>query len=225
MSPTELMQTTNLSIPLNKSTPVKAKERPVVYITAKAGYKMRALIQSCGIEVAWHMLIQREDNTFRILDILVYPQKASGAYVESDDDRYMEWLVALTDEEHAMLHGQGHSHVNMGTFPSGVDMDHRDRLLRHVPKDGFYIFLITNKQGNQSFTIYDKAKSCIYEPTDVNVVQAEVAWAEKQLKQFLKKIGGKQSGPEKESGLLRPEQLEIDSPSDWTGCDRIYGSY
>ena len=39
----------------------------------------------------------------------------------------------------------GHSHVNMGTSPSSVDLNHQEEILRMLGDNDFYIFMIWNK--------------------------------------------------------------------------------
>ena len=64
---------------------------------------------------------------------------------------------------------QGHSHVNMGVSPSGVDDKHRQQILDQLEKDMFYIFMIWNKSLTVHTLVYDMARNVLYEDKDVDV--------------------------------------------------------
>jgi len=64
---------------------------------------------------------------------------------------------------------QGHSHVNMGVSPSGVDERHRQQILDQLDEDMFYIFMIWNKALKTHTLIYDMAYNILYEDKNVSV--------------------------------------------------------
>jgi hypothetical protein len=64
---------------------------------------------------------------------------------------------------------QGHSHVNMGVSPSGVDERHRQQILEQLEIDMFYIFMVWNKSLSVHTLIYDMQRNILYEDKDVEV--------------------------------------------------------
>lgn len=149
------------------------KREATVYYSELAWLKMQTLIREFDKEVAWHGLAYRgEDPTkdeYIIRDILVYPQEVAAATVNTDQEKYQSWLMSHDDEVFNNIRMQGHSHVNMGVTPSGVDTSLYDRILEQLDDTMFYIFLIYNKRGDKTYKIYDLAKNVLFETADVTV--------------------------------------------------------
>lgn len=148
-------------------------EKATLYFDPLAWRKMLALVKEFDKEVAWHGVAYRGDdetkNEYYITDILVYPQKVTGATVNTDQEKYEMWLMQHEDEVFNNIRMQGHSHVNMGTTPSGVDETHQAKILEQLEDDMFYIFLIWNKSNSKFIKIYDLKKNILFETTDVSV--------------------------------------------------------
>jgi len=108
-------------------------------------------------------------SEFIIEDIFVYPQEVTGSTVNTDQVAYTEWLYGLDDDTFNTIRMQGHSHVNMGVSPSGVDDKHRQQILDQLEPDMFYIFMIWNKSLSTHTLIYDMASNILYEDKDVEV--------------------------------------------------------
>ena len=144
-----------------------------LFYTEKAWIKQQALIDNFSDEVAWHGIAKRgEDESvdeYIIEDILVYPQEVTGATVNTDQEEYQNWLYEHDDEVFDNIRMQGHSHVNMGVTPSGVDDSLYERILGQLDDEMFYIFLIWNKKGDKTVKIYDLAKNVLFETADVDV--------------------------------------------------------
>lgn len=145
-----------------------------VHFTSLAWRKMTALLSAFDKEVAWHGVAFRSDdeskNEYIIEDIVVYPQEVTGASVEMDTEKYALWLMEnAEDERFNDLHMQGHSHVNMGTSPSSVDLNHQEEILNMLGDDDFYIFMIWNKSLTSNTKIYDMGKNILFENADVSV--------------------------------------------------------
>lgn len=152
----------------------KLSRKATVYFTDLAWVKMQTLIQNFDKEVAWHGVATRgedEEDTYYISDILVYPQTVSGASVEMDVSKYDEWIREHVEDKRFYNIGmQGHSHVDMGVTPSGVDLNHQEEILKQLTEDMFYIFMIWNKSGAHNVTIYDLKKNILFENDDVDVM-------------------------------------------------------
>lgn len=154
----------------NKSFSKPAKDAVEVNFTLEAYHEMCALIDHFSTEVAWHGLVKRLDKThFQITKILIYPQKVTGATVNTDQEEYTKWLYALKDEEFNAVRFQGHSHVNMATNPSGVDMQNQWDMINQLNSTDYYIFMIWNKRREYNVRVIDMADNVIYSGSDVKV--------------------------------------------------------
>jgi len=137
---------------------------PLAYI------KMLALVQHVSDEIAWHGFVERKaDDLFLITDIVVYPQTVTATNVNTDQERYQRWIMEIDDDKFNNLRMQGHSHVNMSTSPSSVDLNHQEQILQQLTGDTFYIFIIWNKRGEHHIKIYDFATNTLYEDRDITV--------------------------------------------------------
>lgn len=145
-------------------------DRIAVMFTPKAFTRMQTLIFSFDSEIAWHGVVRRlDDVTFLIEDILVYPQVVTGVTVNTDQDEYQKWMQSLDDDTFNSLHMQGHSHVNMGVSPSGVDLGHQQQIVSQLDGDHFYIFMIYNRKMEANIKVYDMASNTLYETKDIDV--------------------------------------------------------
>lgn len=148
--------------------------KAVVYFSAEAWAKMTMLIKEFDKEVAWHGVARRtEDESldeYVIDDIVVYPQEVTGATVEMDTEKYALWIQEnIEDERFNHIYMQGHSHVNMGTSPSSVDLNHQEEILGMLGDNDFYIFMIWNKSFASTNKIYDLKKNVMFEDKDITV--------------------------------------------------------
>lgn len=199
----------------SKSTTLSNSKATILY-KELAWRKMQALIKNCDKEIAWHFLCQRGEvgDTFIIEDVIIFPQTVTGATVTSDDLEYAMWVSGLDDEVFSRLSGHGHSHVNMGTSPSGVDLQYqRDMLNNGMNK--FYIFAIWNKSGSNWHTIYDPAANIVWEDADIELeLPPDVydEWALHKIEQFV-------TFPENTVRPLANWPLFLDTPDDCPSDD------
>lgn len=144
-----------------------------VFFTPDAWRKMQALVSDFDKEVAWHGIAHRgEDDSkdeYYITDILVYPQEVTGATVNTDQEKYEIWLMSHDDDVFNNIRMQGHSHVNMGVTPSGVDTSLYDQIIEQLDDEMFYIFMIWNKKKDKTVRIYDIKKNILFDTADVTV--------------------------------------------------------
>lgn len=148
--------------------------------------KIFALVHTYSTEVEWHGVVERTAaDAFYIKDVLVFPHKVTGATVISDQTEYEKWLDTLDNETFNALRFHGHSHVNMGVTPSGVDMTYRHNILNNfgmpsATSDLFYIFLIFNKRGDISGEIYDLQNNALYSKStntdEIDIVVEDCDW-------------------------------------------------
>jgi len=142
----------------------------IVWLTPEAYRKTLALVTGFSSEVAWHGTVTRSaNNEFIVEDILVYPQEVTGSTVSTDQAAYTRWLYEQDEETFNRIRMQGHSHVNMGVNPSGVDNQHRAQILAQLESDMFYVFMVWNKSLHVHTLIYDMARNVLYEDDDIEV--------------------------------------------------------
>lgn len=150
------------------------KRRVTINITPDAYAKMATIIMANSDEVGWHGTTEKiSDTEFVIDNIYVYPQTVTAATVDTDDREYANWLMDLdkiSEDIFPNLHFHGHSHVNMSTGPSGVDMGHRDDIVAQLGSEDYYIFMIWNKRLEWSAAVYDMKSNTLYESKDIDVV-------------------------------------------------------
>ena len=140
---------------------------------------MYALVDECDKEIAWDGIVYRDEEKpyiFYITDIIVYPQEVSGATVETDDEKYLEWLNSLDDETFNHRRFNGHSHVRMGVTPSSTDTTYREQSVLNIPD--FFIFGIFNKSKAFNFQIYDIENNIIYDSSDIIFYTPEPDYSE-----------------------------------------------
>lgn len=156
--------------------------KATIRFSERAWIKMFALIHTYSTEVEWHGVVERlEPSVFYIKDVLIFPHEVTGATVTSDQTAYEKWLDTLDNDTFNALRFHGHSHVNMGVTPSGVDMNYRKNILNNfgsptAKSDYFYIFLIFNKKGDISGEIYDLQNNALYSTNDITIVTDESKW-------------------------------------------------
>lgn len=146
-----------------------------LYISPIAYTKMFALVNDFTTEVEWHGLIQRIDESeFELYDILVFPHEVGSATVTSNQEEYEKWLDTIDDTTFNNMKFHGHSHVNMGVTPSGVDESYRESIVSQLPndstKDVFYAFMIVNKKHEIQATIYDVTENAVYDTRNKDLV-------------------------------------------------------
>ena len=153
--------------------------KPTVLVSVIADRKMRELVRQCDKEIGWHGTVSydEEANTYLVEDIFVFPQEVTGATVQSIDEVYGLWLMEFDDDTFNKLRLHGHSHVNMGAFPSGVDTAYQETLTDRV--QDFYIFIILNKRNDYYLCLFDIANNLMYEKEDIHFdaeIDAVEAW-------------------------------------------------
>lgn len=151
-----------------------ADKKATIFFTGEAWAKMAMLLKEFDKEVAWHGVAHRGEDESRdeyvITDIMVYPQTVTGTSVEMDTEKYALWLMEnANDERFDNIHMQGHSHVNMSTTPSGVDLSHQEEILNMLGDADFYIFMIWNKSFSSTNKVYDLKKNILFEDKDISV--------------------------------------------------------
>ena len=132
---------------------------------------MRTLVDNTETEIGWYGVVKKYpglQETYVIEDIIVYPQRVTGATCEQDDNKIFEFEMSLTDEQVNNKRFQGHSHVNMGVTPSGVDEAFYQDLLSQVTD--YFIITVTNKRNEYTTRFYDIANNILYSDVPIQVL-------------------------------------------------------
>ena len=162
---------------------------PTIYITTQAYTKMRMLVDKTTTEIGWYGTVTKVPGltgVYIIEDIIVYPQKVTGATCEQLDDKMFEFEMSLTTDQvnHKRFHG--HSHVNMGTTPSGVDEQFYHDILTQVTD--FFIITVTNKRNEYTTRFYDMEHNILFTDVPISVIDDEGLeldlWYEESKKQL-----------------------------------------
>ena len=147
--------------------------KATVIFKQEAYIKMLTLLMTFESEVGWYAVAHRhgelDDDIYVIDDVLVFPQIVTGTTVDSDDDARIEWFNTISDEELINIRGDFHSHVNMGTSPSGTDDKEVEAVLENLDGDAFRIFMIWNKKLEFTCRIFDMEKNVFFGTKDVDV--------------------------------------------------------
>lgn len=157
-------------IPISDYLKVENAPKAKIKFTITAYLKMWSYIVLHPVEIAWHCTVKRQkDNEFLVTDAFLYPQKVTATTVETDDEKYAQWVDTLNNDVYNDMHMQCHSHVLMSTNPSGTDLAYYRQQLTNTADDSFYIFLIMNKKHERWCHIYDKKNNLIYENNDIDI--------------------------------------------------------
>lgn len=181
---------------LNRTTTRKKKaillapsdEQVTVVFEEKAMCKMLSLIFTCNQEVGWHGIGKKiEHGKYIIDDIFLYPQKTTSTTITAID--YAKWqsdLVINGEEEKLVnLCFHGHSHVDMKTYPSGVDRDFQDDTIKMIQENRFYIFLIINKSMDFYCRIADKEDNSEYLNVSIDTVSGAFSDMNKEYTEYV----------------------------------------
>lgn len=212
----------NSVAPMKESAPAQNKLK--IYYTAEAYSKIVQLVFSHSLEIGWNMVVKKYKDGYRVEDVLVYPQKASGAYIEVDLPRYGLWKGdpdKVSDEADRNLFGQGHSHVNMDVFASTRDQQQQKDEIQ-LKGSGFYLFQIWNKRMDVNSFFYDIDKNILYERNDIELIVEDgnvestefIAESKEMLKEKPKEepkelqVTNKEQKKENRSRRRRPRSFE-----------------
>ena len=154
-----------------KSFSVKAADKIVIRFTPQAYLRCLEMVKTYSSEIGWYGLIRKlGEKEYQVYDIIVCNQKVSGGRVITDDDDMIEFYETLSDEQAEFLHFQAHSHVNMGTTPSSVDLENQASTVKNMGGTGFYLFQIWNKSLDINSFLYDLDHNVFYDKNDIEVV-------------------------------------------------------
>lgn len=151
---------------------------PRVLVSRAAYNRMWHIVDLASQEVGWLGTVRREGADFLIEEVFLFKQEVSAATCEITPDGLAEFAQELISsrpdgvEVLNRLCFWGHSHVRMGTSPSGQD----EEQMKVFSESGhpFFVRGILNKNGRMEFTIFlhesgvkiVDAEWAVYEPVD-----------------------------------------------------------
>lgn len=148
-------------------------KKPIIIFTSKAYAELVSMHKtnySKSLEFMYIGEVLKNENNYIIKHFNIIPQcKNSGAYCETDDDKYAIWLQQtydIKDRDKIRLHG--HSHVNMATSPSGTDDSNVLNMMSFV--DDYFIQLISNNKLVTTINLYDKQSMLIYKNLELLIL-------------------------------------------------------
>ena len=186
-------------------------------ITSHAWAKLMAFIHLIGdYEISGFGKIERREDTpttFYVTDFDIIKQTVEGAYVESDEDAVMDFIMRTPADQREQWTLDWHSHVNMGTTPSGTDWsNYGDMLSARMGKQ--FPAIVVNKQGNVSaYQIMTEAR---HETITVKLEQEDIP--EGILLQIYKEC------KEKVENLCTKKQV-IRANTAWAGSKNLANNY
>lgn len=135
-------------------------KKPKILISPTALDKMKAYIELSSIEISWLGLVFKQGSNFLIKDVFLVEQENSVTTTEMSENGLATLGEKLLGQSNGMdlynaLRFWGHSHVYMGTEPSGQDNDQLNDFMHNLTSpDSFFLRGIGNKQGRLQFTIF-----------------------------------------------------------------------
>lgn len=132
---------------------------PTVYMTPDAYKRMCLYVELAPKEVGWlGTVIKRPNGDFLIEEVFLVEQEVTPTETELSVQGTEKLILELLEdgdpglEKSNKLHFWGHSHVRMGTSPSGTDESTMQRFAREGHE--YYLRGIFNKLGRGCFDVY-----------------------------------------------------------------------
>jgi len=162
---------------------------PRVLISREAFARMRLYVELADQEVGWLGSVKKVGRDFLVEEVFLFRQEVSAATTEispaGQAELVSELLATRPDgaETVARIRFWGHSHVRMGTSPSGQD----DSQMNQFASDcDWFVRGIFNKLGRAEFAIFlyqegiviEDAEWGLYDPLDAGLrteIEAEMS--------------------------------------------------
>lgn len=117
---------------------------------------------SKSLEFGFFGLVTKNKNDYIIEDFyLMKNTVTNAAYWESDETSMAEFFMSFPVEDRKRIRCFAHSHVRMGTNPSGTDNKQIMDIISTMVSD-YMIQLIVNRNLENTVNIYDKENELIF---------------------------------------------------------------
>lgn len=165
---------------------------PRVFIAPQALWDMYDLVDMCSVEISWLGLVEEIGRDFYVSEIFLIEQDCHPAETEMSAEGLATLTLKVMDERGMdvanSLRFWGHSHVNMGTGPSGTD----ESTMKMFEDGGhpYTIRAILNKDGRMEMGVflYDKGIVVKDAPWEVFVAQEDRDARRKVLREEMKEL-------------------------------------
>ena len=132
---------------------------PRILVSKDAYEDMFQLVDIVEKEVGWLGTVEKIENDFLIKEVFLFDQKSHHTTCTITEEGLGTWAMQMMDTrpDDGMdivnaVRFWGHSHVWMGTSPSGQDDQQMAVFSQSCPE--FFIRAIMNKAGRMEFTLY-----------------------------------------------------------------------
>lgn len=130
-------------------------------IEPEAWFKLMYFIHLIGdYEISGFGRIQEtdEEGTYSLIDVDIIKQTVRGAYVESDEDAVLDFIRRVPVDQRKEWTLDWHSHVNMGTTPSGTDWTNYSDMLKARSGIQFPAMIVNKRDEYTAYQIISEAK-------------------------------------------------------------------
>lgn len=187
--------------------PVKRRFPPHLLFTPTAWVKLERIMDVCSSNVLFHGFVKHpSDKSYVVYDLLPIPQYVENCTNYLDKKSYQAWRKEITENWRAKtVHQDGEEPPiyllgELRTHGSIYDTDTETEALFHkfaeeAPADGFYTYVICDKQGRTRYVIHDKRYGMIYDSKDTPIT-VDITKMELFAETVLKNITTKKTKPE-----------------------------
>lgn len=149
---------------------------PGIYISLLAHNKMSEFMKQNDKEVGWLGKVTKSGKAYSIEDVYLFEQEVHATTTEITTEGLNNFAMELMSTPDGMevwndIKLWGHSHVNMGTTPSGQD-ETQMKLFEEGEND-FFIRLIGNKKGDLRIDLFNYEEGIIYEELPYQIYMTE----------------------------------------------------
>lgn len=153
---------------------VPDENTPFIYLTTEVLMKMNNYIQNTDKEISWLGSVERENNIFTIVDVMLFQQDVTGVTTELDEGGLSAFASHLMQTNQIELYNSirmwGHSHVSLPINPSGTD---NDTFKQFYESCEYFIRLIANKKGEIKIDFIDNDRHIKYLDMDWYELKSE----------------------------------------------------
>lgn len=187
---------------------------PKIRISEKALASMYVYVDECPKEIGWLCTAVYNDelNSYDILEAFLFKQQVSAVTTEITSEGLTEFAEELLQRPDGIeiwnnLKAWGHSHVNMGTSPSGQD----DIQMEEFSENGsdWFLRIIANKKGDMRVDLYN---------FKIGITYLNMAWEpiksdfqtdiERQIHELQEQIANQKAGSIDDVKLLISAQIK-----------------
>lgn len=206
-----------------KSTTVKPTVKilevttPKMLISSTALTKMKLYVDKCTNEVGWlgtaYKVDKNKQTYYMIDDVFLFDQETHATTTEITPEGLSQFAEELLNQKDGMeiwnnMKVWGHSHVKMGTTPSGQD----DHQMDTFAKNGhdWSIRIIANQHGSMRLDLYQYELGIIYSdiPWERAYSPEELEIA-KQIEALQKQLSFLNEDKEKTLDLYISEEIKV----------------